>query len=219
MNFVRELETLLFIIVASALGLFAVFYLRQPQMHMPTNVTSPLPTIHVAEPTTSPTPGTAVAPQTTERIQVSPDGTQEVVMDKTTGTDMTTQYTFALENTATKVKMTLLTTTPASTSSYMIPFNTFSPDDAYVFLQEKTTDQTNYFVFQSSGQTFGNGAASINITPLFASYAPSDTLVAVTGWADPTLLVVNAKSASGTLESFWFDMKSLSFIPLAHTFE
>lgn len=100
-----------------------------------------------------------------------------------------------------------------------IPFNAFSSDNSYVFLKETKDGEYHYLVFKSSGELFANGQAFLDVTPLFAAYTKTYTISDVTGWADPTLLVVNATSTNGTLYSFWFDVASHSFIPLENVFE
>lgn len=218
MNVTRELETVFFIILASAMVLFAVYSFKKPQQNkVQAPINSPLPTF-ILQPTATPTPIPFV-PTTTTTSWGSSDGKESVVMDKTINKDTTVSYTFAVKNTSTNTSQTFFHDTVASSSSFTIPFNTFSPDNNYLFLTETIDGTVHYMVFKLSGQDFANGNVYLDITPLFASYTSSDTFTEVTGWADPTLLVVNAKTSSGSLRSFWFDVTTTSFIPLAHTFE
>lgn len=101
-----------------------------------------------------------------------------------------------------------------------IPFNTWSPDNIYVFLKERTPAIDNYLVFQSSGNMFSNNLPYISIQELFQKNLPNYSIEDVTGWAAPNLLIVNAKSnESGQKVSFWFDVSSQSFIQLGTYFK
>ena len=218
MNVTRELETLFLIILASIIGLFAVYTFKTPSHHYAqTPVNSPLPTF-VLQPTATPTPP-PFAPTTTTTSWGSSDGTENVVMDKTINKDTTVSYTFWVKNTSTNTSQTFFHDTVANSSSFTIPFNTVSPDNNYLFLIETIGGTAHSLVFKSSGQNFTNGELYLDVTSLFGQYTTADTLFQVTGWADPTLLVVNAKTADGSLRSFWFDVTTHSFVPLAHTFE
>ena len=101
-----------------------------------------------------------------------------------------------------------------------IPYNTWSPDNVYVFLKEKTPTIDDYLVFQSSGNIFPNNSAYVSIQELFKKDVPDYSIEDVTGWAAPNLLIVNTKAnETGNKVSFWFDVPSLSFIQLGTYFK
>ena len=90
-----------------------------------------------------------------------------------------------------------------------LPFNTWSPNNKYLFIKEVGTSDTSYIVMSASG------ASPANVTEFFAESYPDLKLNDVTGWADGTLLVVNYTSSAGKPASLWFDVTSHHFIPLA----
>jgi len=101
-----------------------------------------------------------------------------------------------------------------------IPYNTWSPDNVYIFLKEKEPLIENYFVFQSSGTLFLNNLPFVSIQELFGKDVPNYVIEDVTGWAAPNLLIVNTKAKDSEQRvSFWFDVPSQSFIQLGTYFK
>lgn len=107
-----------------------------------------------------------------------------------------------------------------NSSKLEIPYNTWSPDNVYVFLKEKTPTIDNYFVFQSSGSFFSNNLSYLSIQELFKKNVPDCTIEDVTGWGGINLIVINAKNIIDDRKvSFWFDVPSQSFIQLGTYFK
>jgi hypothetical protein len=107
-----------------------------------------------------------------------------------------------------------------SGSSISVPFNTFSPDDKFVFLKEDVPDGVKYIVLSASGASLPKGSQSFEIVGLFAEKYPDYKVTDVTGWGGQTLIVVNTdKAGGGTGPSFWFDVTSASFIRLTNRFD
>lgn len=104
---------------------------------------------------------------------------------------------------------------PKINEEFKIPFNTWSPDLFYFFLET----ENEYYVFQSSGELFPSGEQYVTVKSLFEENSGNYTIDEVTGWADNTLLVLNTHSDSGEKVSFWFDVPSRSFIQLGNYFE
>ncbi|HEV2339662.1 MAG TPA: hypothetical protein VGT05_02715 [Patescibacteria group bacterium] len=215
----RELETISFILIASIICLFVVFYLRQPKQFQYKQVITPLPHfISDRSPTLIPTT-VPVASRSVVTSWISSDGAEKLTM-KTTQNLKSTTYVFMLTNISTNTEKTLFTQILHGESTMSIPFNAFSSDDSYIFLKETLNDGNHYLVFKTSGEPFANGENDLDVTPLFIAYTSSYTINDVTGWASPTLLVVNTKNQNGsTGSSFWFDTTSQRFIQLATLFE
>lgn len=107
-----------------------------------------------------------------------------------------------------------------SSNKLEIPYNTWSPDNVYVFLKEKTSDIDDYLVLKSSGDLFSSDQTHISIQDLFQKNLPNYVIEDVTGWAAPNLLVVNTKAKDSDQKiSFWFDVPSQSFIQLSTYFK
>jgi hypothetical protein len=216
----RELETLFFILVASAIGLFAGFSLRESQHHANIQFNASLPTFLSASDTPTPLATiTSPIPKVTTTDWTSSDGTEKISIQTTIHQNESKTYVSTLTDAETNQTATLFTQTISGISSMSIPFNAFSPDNAYVFLKETLFDGNHYLVFKTSGKPFADGKVYTDITPLFSTYTSQYTLGDVTGWAAPTLLIVNADKPDGTIaSSFWFGVTSRSFIPLATIF-
>lgn len=157
----------------------------------------PSPVLSIAP--TSPTP-TPVA-------QISPDGTHTVEL-KTVG-----------DKTEILVNGQLIVTRLGNSGGELrVPFNTWSPDDKYFFLEEKKAEGEEYLVMKASGETFTSGEQSLTVGKLFRERYPENTIVSVTGWASPTLLIINASSEKEASMSYWFEVPSQKFIRLATYF-
>lgn len=100
----------------------------------------------------------------------------------------------------------------------LLPFNTWSPDDKYFFVQKTGAGSDEYLVMSASGKTFRDGSLELPVAGLFSSAHPDFSLTAVTGWASPTLIVINSTSQSGTPASFWLDITTSKFIRLSSYF-
>lgn len=154
---------------------------------------NPVRVMSVAQPSPLPTP--------VAREQVSPDGTRSVSL-KTQGEQVEIRVNDQL----------IATKRVGKGEEYMAPFNTWSPDNKYFFLQEKMINGEEYLVMKATGEE------SLRVSELFAQAYPDNTIVFVTGWASPTLLILNAKSDKESSMSFWFDVQTHKFIRLSTYF-
>ncbi|MEI6690342.1 MAG: hypothetical protein WCL07_01185 [bacterium] len=102
----------------------------------------------------------------------------------------------------------------ALTDQFSIPFNTWSPDNKYFFLK----GVKEYYVFNNSSKLGISQKPIYAIRELFVKSHPDDTLVDVTGWASPTLLLLNATTSTGAESSYWFDIQTGHFIRLSTYF-
>lgn len=99
-----------------------------------------------------------------------------------------------------------------------VPFNTWSPDNKYIFIKESKNGQSDYLVLSSQGKSMGGGQV-ISVSDYFKEKLSDYVLDEVTGWAADNLLVVNANNSDGTQgPSFWFDLSNNSFIRLSNRF-
>lgn len=148
-----------------------------------------------------PSPAPTDAPVT--KSQVSPDGTHTVTL-KTKG-----EVTEILVN-----DQVVATRRVVPEAKLSLSFNTWSPDNKYFFIQEGS----EYLMMTATGKPFADGAPYLTVMELFTKTYPDTTITAVTGWSAPTLLTINASSASGEKMTFWFDIQSRKFIRLSSYF-
>ena len=157
----------------------------------------PSPVLSIEPPSPTPTP---VA-------QISPDGTHTVELRVQEG------------QTEISVNGQLIATRPGDSGRELrVPFNTWSPDDKYFFLEEEKAEGEEYLVMKASGETFANNEQSLTVGKLFREKYPENTIVSVTGWASPTLLIINASSEKEASMSYWFEVPSQKFIRLSSYF-
>ena len=101
-----------------------------------------------------------------------------------------------------------------------IPYNSWSPDNIYFFLKEKTPAINNYLVFQSSGNIFASDSPYLSVQELFRNKVPNYAIEDITGWAAPNLLLINARMITEDKKaSFWFEVSSQLFIQLGTYFK
>ena len=163
-----------------------------------------------------------IIPQSKTSSWEASDGQQQITMRENGINTPIHTYQFFVSppnvNISSNTKPFFTATTSAKTT-FSIPFNAFSPNDQYLFLQEKSPNETKYLLFNSSGQPFTNGNLYEDIGVLFKNYTSSYILSDVTGWASDTLLVIETQDGNGNpSKSFWFDVTNFSFIPLATRF-
>lgn len=155
----------------------------------------------------TPTPKLAEESQ----MQPSPDGTKKLVMRVVHEASGSSQYIFTAmdkngEN-AVRVYETRLVG-----GSFSIPFNTWSPDDRYFFIQKNTGEA---LVFTRTGDPVTQTEQLLDVKEDFTKGQRSDSYTEVTGWASPTLLIINTTNPEGKKgSSYWYEVPSKAIIQL-----
>lgn len=166
-----------------------------------------------------PTP-TPIA-QINEKSWPSPDGKKTLVMKTKKSSPNMMTYSFFVTPSASAPAKPLLVKTLQTPFIMTIPFNAWSPDNQYFFLQEQNGTEKITFVYKTSGQMFSDGQYAHNVNMLFTEKEPKFFLEDVTGWAAPTLLIINTKTVDPDKSgpSFWFDVSKNSVTRLSTNFE
>lgn len=100
-----------------------------------------------------------------------------------------------------------------------LPYNSFSPDNKYFFVKEYMGSEYFYKVFYTKGGSINADGSELEITAPFNSRFPEFAITDITGWASPTLLLVNTNKTDGEEgPTFWFDITSKKFIRLSRRF-
>ncbi|HEX6977050.1 MAG TPA: hypothetical protein VF185_01655 [Patescibacteria group bacterium] len=197
---------LLFFVVALITGGMLLVKITQKEPVIPASVASN-PTFPVT---------TQAAPQTT--AMEAPDGSHTLTLKEEKGKSATT-YTVLISTSNDPTQKQIFTKTLEEGSSISLPFNTFSPDDKYVFLKETTKSGISYIVLNSQGTPLTKENSVINFSDLFAAKYPDYKITEATGWASPTLIIINTDKLDGTQgPSFWFEIPSQSFLILSNRF-
>lgn len=213
-----RLEIFFVALIASA-GFF-VLYQNNIKNRTAQSVSIPSFLVHEA---LSPTPAPTASKSSPQSVSwTSSDAALRIIMQtKLSPKTGTKAYSFFIsKNGQDENNPPFFNKTTDALTSFSIPFNSFSPDDKYLFLKEDRKGENHYLVFSTSGTLFANGEKFLDITPLFnAKYNSSYVLSEVTGWASNTLLIIETENINGTPStSFWFDVTTKSFIPLATRF-
>lgn len=140
----------------------------------------------------------------------SPDG-KIYLTSKKEKTENGTRYTYLFSTSPDGEKTQIFEKEVPAETTISVPFNTFSPDNKYIFLKESTSEKTTYFVVA--------GGKELDISSAFEAKYKDYKITDVTGWGGPSLVVVNADKASGGQgPSFWFEVGNGGFIQLSNRF-
>ena len=225
MTKIIKIELLAILLIAAGLG-WEFFFQTQassqvsrvisvpmaPQLHTPTQSANAqfalAPTLAV-----SPTP---MATQTSS--QISPDGTKQLYLTSTSNPDGTKNYVLRSEN-SDGSNAQIVYTASESASTLSIPFNTWSPDDRYVFVNQADGGQIHALAMKADGKPITGNQTYYDLTQLFANQNSGFTYDQTTGWASNNLLIINTKASDGSQgTSYWFDVTTASLTPLATKF-
>jgi hypothetical protein len=113
----------------------------------------------------------------------------------------------------------ILNETLPAEADITIPFNTFSPDNKYIFLQKTVGGSISYPVLSTGGADISKDGQQAEIAGLFAAKFPEYKITSATGWGGINLVVFNTQKTDGSPgPSFWFEVPSHAFIRLSNTF-
>jgi hypothetical protein len=141
----------------------------------------------------------------------SPDGKQTLIMKEHWNGNSGTTYALFISSKTEPGEKQIFSKTVGPSEKLLIPYNTWSPDYKYVFLKEDGVHGSSYSVIRDFQE--------VNINQLFAKKYNQYKITDVTGWAAPTLVIINTNKVDGTVgPSFWFDVSSDSFIQLSTRF-
>jgi dipeptidyl aminopeptidase/acylaminoacyl peptidase len=175
--------------------------------------TPDLPTFASTFATPTPSPSASVTTTTIE----APDGKMTLtVQDNEVEGGL--KKTFSTQGAGGALTEIYSETVPGG-NTLSVPYNTFSPDDRYLFLKETTPTQTYYYVLTTSGKPITSNSATLEVSGLFYAKYSDFIITDVTGWGGLNLLVVNTNNKSGGQgPSFWFEVPSGGFIRLSTRF-
>jgi len=149
--------------------------------------------------------------------QTTPDGTKILSMTRTQNSDKTYTYIFSVEDESGDNKKQIYTVTIPVSENMSVPFNAWSPDNQYLFIQ-KNTD--NALVFKANGESVTDGQLYFDIKDSFEKKVTTVVPRAITGWAANRLIIVNTlKTDSAIGPSYWFEVPSKVVVKLSSLFE
>ncbi len=151
----------------------------------------------------------ALQPKNTEIL--SPDGKVVLTVKEEKSKSSLTE-TFSISKVGDTPVQIYSKTMPLG-SSIAVPYNTFSPDDKYIFLKESSPSATGYYSLPTKG------GDPVYFTDEFSARYPEFKVTDVTGWGGLGLIIINVdKAVGGQGPSFWFEVASGAFIRLSDRF-
>lgn len=152
-------------------------------------------------------------------FQISPDGSKKVLMKVTQNNDNMTTYDFSAMDGNDANKHHIFTKTLDSLKSMTLPYNTWSPDNKYFFIQENTESGKSVLAFNASGEAFSDTEEYFDVTDLFRKKETGNNFAEATGWASESLIIINTTKEDGTKgPSYWFEIPSRAIIQLSTKF-
>lgn len=157
--------------------------------------------------------------KTNTSSQISPDGTNKLTMTVTTNKNKTKTYVFTVSKTGDSVPQQIFNSTLPDTDTMSLPFNSWSPDNAYVFIQQIISGKNGVLIFNANGQPFPVGDKYLDVKTIFTAKNTNNTYDEATGWASETLLIINTLNSDGSKgPSYWFEVPSKAIIRLSTEF-
>ncbi len=200
-----ELESIFLISIVAAVSIFFVI-----QRNNQFNVGS---SISVNSPLVTEVPSQNVS------SQISPDGTKKVIMKIVRNQDNTQTYSFYNADSSGANEKYIFTRTLEEEENMTIPYNTWSPNNQYFFIQENAKSGKSVFAFEASGAAFSDTEKYFDVTDLFRKRNTGNNFKEATGWASESLIIINTTKKNNTKgPSYWFEVPSRAIIPLATEF-
>ena len=149
--------------------------------------------------------------------QSTPDGSKVLTMTRARNSDKTHTFVFMVEDESSTIKKQIYKVTIPESENFSIPFNSWSPDNSYLFIQ-KNTD--NALVFKANGEPVTDSQLFFDIKESFNEKVTDNTPRVITGWASDRLIIVNTFNSDKSIgPSYWFEIPSKAVIRLSSLFE
>lgn len=149
----------------------------------------------------------------------APNGKMSLIFKEEKTKDGTVD-TFSTQADGSTTSIQIYSETLAAGTTLSVPYNTFSPDNKYLFLKRTSTAGVDYFVLKTDGSDLSKDEKSIDFMNLFnQKFSDNHLATDATGWGGMNLIVINTDNPDGSVShSYWYDVTSNSFIPLSTRF-
>lgn len=139
------------------------------------------------------------------------DGGKSLVM-KIVNQGTVTEYSFSIDNAS-----PFFTQTLDSTSNFQLTYNSWSPDDKYVYIAVNKNGVKDAYVFNANGEDFRDGQKFMRAQDYFSRRKIIHKFDEATGWGGNGLLQIKTTKNDGSRgPNFWFEIPSGSVLQLAH---
>lgn len=202
----RQIETISFIIIAIFISSYFVWRSNQNFQNQ-SRASTPQKTI-------APVINPILRIETSS--QTSPDGTKNLKMKKIPDSDGSYAFVFTVMDGSSANEHALYTAKVQNSDNLSIPFNTWSPDNKYLFIQK---NDNGALVFNASGEPITGSQPYFDVGELFIEKIKNVSPALITGWASPNLLIVNTVKEDNTKgPSYWFEVPSKAIMQLSSQF-
>ena len=160
-----------------------------------------------------------ISPKIETFTQISSDGTKNLSVKIITNRDETKTYEFTTSDIDNSNQVLIYSATLNNEEDIKIPFNSWSPDNIFIFLEKFSPSGRSAIVMRANGQLFIDSLPYADIARLFAAKNTNNTYKETTGWASENLLIVNSTKQDGSMgPSYWFEVPSMAIIQLSTDF-
>jgi hypothetical protein len=140
------------------------------------------------------------------------DGGKKITMKKLSGEGEITEYSFSIDE-----NLPFFIDTLSPNSSMSLTYNSWSPNDKYVYIAVNKNGVKDAYVFNSSGENFNDGRKFLSVQDYFETRNIGYKFEEATGWGGQNLLQIKTLKDDGAKGSnFWFEIPSGALIQLAH---
>jgi dipeptidyl aminopeptidase/acylaminoacyl peptidase len=150
--------------------------------------------------------------------QPSPDGTKKITIVAVSAEDSTKTYTLTTANGDNSGQIRIYSTTLPDSESISVPFNSFSPDNKYLFVIHHKAEINEALVFRTDGEKMTETEQYSKVAETFTAEEIKDSYKETTGWASETLLIVNTTPENDSKQSYWFEVPGKAIITLSTEF-
>jgi hypothetical protein len=217
-----ELESFVVILAAASLGV-GVGYFTLHRSFFPSGNEISLPVVRGEEEnsvssTLVPSP-TVSLPDTKVTSQISPDGAKLLTMSETYREDGSKVYSIVASDSDGGNTHEIYTVSASAGASMSIPFNAWSPDDRYVFVNSNDSKGVGAVVMRADGEPLTSEAKVFDVKGLFDAKGTGNIYQEATGWAASNLIIINTIGQNGEKGlSYWLEVPSSAIIPLSTQF-
>lgn len=209
----HKIEGIFLVIITGVMGLFLAISINSPQFEI-------IPTRSAIEANLEPSGAPTEVPiQESVLSEISSDGIKKVILKIKQNRDGTKVVTLYSEDSESGNQQVIFNINLYKDESMVIPYNTWSPDNKYFFIQKNTTAGPEIMVFNAKGEPFASGETYLDLTGSFRAKETGDIFAEATGWASETLIIVNAVTKDNNLVSYWFEVPSKAIIQLSTVFD
>ncbi len=157
-------------------------------------------------------------PEDSQSSILAPDGAMTLLSENKSLADGSVNQTFSV-TIGDKKAVEIYSINSLNNNLIVVPYNTFSPDNKYIFLRTLNLSGDEYIVMRTDGKNILEESKTVPVIESFNQKFQNLVVTDVSGWGGNNLIIVNTDLKEGGIgPSFWFDISNFSFIQLGSRF-